>query len=65
MKIRLQPETLVVESFAPSETASAFANSVILTNTCTPNSDFPTQCDTDCDCSLGCPSIAPCDTGPF
>ncbi len=64
-KLKLDAETLRVQTLELSGSSSlrgtVNAASEPQTNTCPPNSMFPTQCFTDCDCSLGCPSIAPCD----
>lgn len=61
-KLKLQPDALHVESFAPGDAASAMRGTVNahgpLTRTCPPTGF--TFCVTNCDCTLGCPSIAPC-----
>jgi len=62
-KIRLEVETLNVESFAPSDEASGLRGTVnaqgLGTRNCPPATGM-TFCETNCDCTLGCPSIAPC-----
>jgi hypothetical protein len=62
-KIRLQIETLDVESFAASDEASGLRGTVNAhgpaTRNCPPATGM-TFCETNCDCTLGCPSIAPC-----
>lgn len=62
-KIHLDPETLHVESFAATGEGSDVRGTV---NAHGPNTirNCPatgwTFCETNCDCTLGCPSIAPC-----
>jgi hypothetical protein len=61
-KIRLDAETLDVESFAASDEAPGLRGTVdahaLATRNC-PATGM-TFCETNCDCTLGCPSIAPC-----
>lgn len=62
-KIRLDAETLNVESFAANDAAPAPLGTVhahaVGTHNCPPATAM-TFCETNCDCTLGCPSIAPC-----
>lgn len=61
-KIRLDAETLNVESFAACDAAPASCGTVdahALTPRNCPATGM-TFCETNCDCTLGCPSIAPC-----
>jgi hypothetical protein len=63
-KLKLQLDTLYVESFAASGNAAAVRGTVnahgLATRAC-PATGM-TFCETNCDCTLGCPSIAPCTT---
>jgi len=65
-KIRLDAETLAVESFAACDEPRTLRGTVNAngprTNVC--NTAF-TFCETNCDCTLGCPSIAPCTIQPL
>jgi hypothetical protein len=61
-KIRLDLDTLAVESFttAAAELASrGTINANAGSRNCPPQTAM-TFCETNCDCTLGCPSIAPC-----
>jgi hypothetical protein len=64
-KIHLHPESLVVDSFVASGTEAGAHGTVLahdappLTQRNCPITSGPT-CQTNCDCTLGCPSIAPC-----
>ena len=62
-KIRLEIETLNVESFAPVDEATPGRGTVngnaLAPRNCPPATGM-TFCETNCDCTLGCPSIAPC-----
>jgi hypothetical protein len=62
-KLHLDPEALSVESFAASDEAAGGRGTVNAHGPNTvrncPNTAW-TFCVTNCDCTLGCPSIAPC-----
>lgn len=62
-KFRLELDTLTVESFLPSE-PSRDARGTVNAHDATRSPTCPatgmTFCETNCDCTLGCPSIAPC-----
>lgn len=62
-KLKLNPEALRVESFAPDDRAPGARGTVNAhapaTRNCPPDTGM-TFCETNCDCTLGCPSIAPC-----
>jgi hypothetical protein len=63
-KIRLELETLAVESFTVNEdprTIRGTVNGNDGSRNCPPATGM-TFCETNCDCTLGCPSIAPCTT---
>ena len=62
-KIRLELGTLSVESFVPGNEphgARGTVNAHGPTNNRTCPATGMTFCETNCDCTLGCPSIAPC-----
>ena len=62
-KIRLEIETLSVESFIPAADSPAARGTVdahaVGTRNCT---TAMTLCETNCDCSFNCPSVGPCTT---
>jgi len=61
-KIRLEIETLNVESFAPGGAASSARGTVDAhapTRTCPPATGM-TLCVTNCECTFGCPTEGPC-----
>lgn len=61
-KIRLDAETLTVDSFVAADAPTSARGTVdahaLATRNC-PATGM-TFCETNCDCTLGCPSIAPC-----
>lgn len=61
-KIRLEPDTLTVDSFVladaqPTERGTVHANGFASRNCPATGMTF---CETNCDCTLGCPSVGPC-----
>ncbi|HET7230248.1 MAG TPA: hypothetical protein VFJ16_09610 [Longimicrobium sp.] len=59
-KIRLELETLSVESFIPAEAPADARGTVnahaLATRNCPPATGM-TFCETNCDCTLGCPTV--------
>ncbi|HET7230246.1 MAG TPA: hypothetical protein VFJ16_09600 [Longimicrobium sp.] len=62
-KLTLNPDALAVESFAPADAPAGARGTVNAhgfgSRNCPPATGM-TFCETNCDCTLGCPSIAPC-----
>ncbi|HYH83007.1 MAG TPA: hypothetical protein VEX86_24645 [Longimicrobium sp.] len=61
-KIRLELDTLRVESFTASDEASAVRGTVDAhapTRNCPPATGM-TFCETNCECTFGCPTEGPC-----
>ncbi|HEX6746005.1 MAG TPA: hypothetical protein VF092_01735 [Longimicrobium sp.] len=60
-KLKLDADTLRVDSFVSDEAPDARGTVAAHapTRNCPPATAM-TFCETNCDCTLGCPSIAPC-----
>ncbi|HET7230247.1 MAG TPA: hypothetical protein VFJ16_09605 [Longimicrobium sp.] len=61
-KIRLELETLSVESFVPADAAADARGTVNAHALGTRGCTGMTLCETNCDCSFNCPSVGPCTT---